>query len=78
MDDAMDPEESTERGRVGPLGEEAIAEAEEMEGLPEGARAGIAPHSDAPEHDPSSHGAGPAEGDTLSVVSDTDVPGAPG
>jgi len=78
MDDEMDPEASTERGRVGPLGEEAIAEAEAAEGLPEGARAGISPRDRVPGHDPSSHGAGPGGEDDLSVVSDTDVPGSAG
>ena len=78
MDDEMDPEASTERGRVGPLGEEAIAEAEEAEDLPEGARARVAPRDRVPGHDPSSHGAGPGGEDTLAVISDTDVPGTAG
>lgn len=76
MDDEMDPEASTERGRVGPLGEEAIAEAEASGERPEDA--GGAGEGGAGGTDRSSHGAIPGRGDDLSVISDTDVPGTAG
>lgn len=78
MDDEMDPTASTERGRIGPLGDEAIAEAEGAENLPPGARARITPRDHVPDHDPSSHGTNLSGEDTLSVISDTDVPGEAG
>ena len=78
MDDVLqrDPEEPGEEQRIGPLGERAIREAEAAQGLPEEARA--FQDDRAPERDPSSHGAGPGGEDTLSVISDTDVPGEAG
>ena len=72
--EAKDPEAPGEEQRIGPLGEKAIKEAEAAQGLPEASRAF---RDRVPDHDPSSHGAAGGE-DDLSVISDTDVPGAAG